>query len=143
MAEMVAEISEALRTGLVDKLIRFFKSKGFEVRAARLDGYREPPVARNSHQFGDRKDKQADVYGYDPVEKVAVRGLVKVTKEELLSEHTKTQMQLFAAMTGAENNKRSRTYVIVPQALREDLNLILKDLNLLNKPHFIPLATRD
>ena len=128
---------------LVLKLVQYLKSKGFDVRAARLDGYRVPPMARNVRSVGNRLDQQPDVYAVEPKDQLAVRGIAKVSLTDLRTEETKTQLLLFSSMDSQIANKKSLLYIIVPTSLREDLNQVLQSLNLTNKPHVIPLASKD
>ncbi|MBI2940449.1 MAG: hypothetical protein HYY04_08430 [Chloroflexi bacterium] len=140
--ENAVQGQDQVRLELTDKLVRYFRSKGFEVRAARLPAQAQPPIARNDVRIGDREDKQPDVYGFDPIQQVAVRGIVKTSADECVTEHTRTQLLLFSQMTSTASNKRSLLYIIVPAEARDALNNTLKELSLLGKPHVVPLALK-
>src|SRR5437868_5830106 len=83
---------------LIEKLVQYMKAKGLKVNFARLEGYQAPKPSQNITRVGDLKDKQPDVYAVDPRDQTAVRGIAKISRGDLLSDHTRTQLLLFSRL---------------------------------------------
>lgn len=131
-----------LHQGLVRDLLTWLRdSKGYTIKAADLPGWDEPPVVKNSDGVGDGEDKQPDIYAFDDIEEVYVRGEAKTGDGDLETLHSKTQFRLFSNRVNTENNKASLLYIIVPQSKIDDLKQVLDDLGLLDKDNVIPVKS--
>ncbi len=113
------------RTQLVQELLEYFLKENFETMAARsVDGYVEPDAIHNDG-FGDQEDKQPDVVAFDKSEKRFVLGIARTGNEDLESEGSLTEYNVFLDQVDEKYQKPYRLYIIAPSNRMSELTSLI------------------
>ncbi len=139
---MLKNNESELHQGLVEDLLIWLRDeKGLTITAADIEGYEEPGIVENPNGYGDGENKQPDIDASDKENDVYVRGEAKTGDGDIESEHSKTQYRLFANRVNEANRKPSLLYIIVPKSKISELEEVLEDLGLLDKPNVITVRS--
>lgn len=139
---MINKVESQLHKNLVAELAGWLaNSKGYTIEAVDLEGYPQPNLVGNGSHLGDGGDKRPDIYAFDGVEEVHVRGEAKTGDGDLESPHTETQFRLFTDLYNPGNDKMSMLYTIVPPTEVAALNQRLRELELFDKPHVVSVKS--
>jgi len=130
LTNVVKEAASNEHQKLVKALIDKFIESKLEIRQAAYEGYEEP----------DKVGRHApDIRAYKPEEELNIIGEAKIC-EDLKSERSKEQFQDFSSrqMTkGKSEGKAVPFHIITPKACEDELNLVLLELGLSDKPNII------
>ena len=118
------EIDE-IRILLRRELLEYLLADGFTVLAAKdTDGYVEP-VPEHNDGYGDQADKSPDVLAYDPREKRRIFGIVRTGVNDLESEGSLTEYNVFLDQTDKMTGDPCRLYIIIPPSKIQDLTALM------------------
>jgi hypothetical protein len=110
---------------LLTKLHATFQSAGFDIRGAHgIDGVPPSPLIPNDG-FGSGKDRRPDLIGFDPEKRRIVFGLVREKREELDSEESLEDYNVFLDHNAGLGDRASAVYVIMPAELTADFSDIV------------------
>jgi hypothetical protein len=113
------------RQELVQELIRYFLASEITIHGARgVDPYAVPPSIRNDG-FGDQRPRVPDVIGLDSRLRRIVFGIVRMRKEELDSESSLTDYNVFLDHKQGAGEQASRLVVLLPAGLEASFTDIL------------------
>jgi len=113
------------RTQLVYELLEYFLKEDFETITARnVDGYVEPDSIHNDG-FGDQEDKQPDVVAFDKSEKRFLLGIARTGNEDLESEGSLTEYNVFLDQVDEKYQKPYRLYIIAPSNRMSELTSLI------------------
>src|SRR5713226_2213264 len=113
------------RTQRVQELLEYFLKESFETIAARnVDGYVEPDPIHNDG-FGDQEDKQPDVVAFDKSEKRFLLGIARTGNEDLESEGSLTEYNVFLDQVDEKYQKPYRLYIIAPSNRMSELTSLI------------------
>lgn len=110
---------------LIDELVEVFQREGFTVTEAEGRSDFQPPREFHNDGYGDQEDKSPDIYAYDPKNKLHVLGEAKTGKDDLETDHTLTQYNVFLDQEERRSGKRSRLYIIVPASKVPEFNTLI------------------
>ena len=101
-------------TEMIEELLQFFLSENYTIiGAANIDRYRRPDALSNDG-YGDQQTKQPEVFAFDETNKRFVIGVAKTSEDDLESEHSLTQYDVFFDHKNSANGKHSRVCFILP-----------------------------
>ena len=128
MTNVVKEAASNEHQKLVKALIDTFVQNKLQILQAAYEGYKEP----------DKVGRHApDIRAYKPDEELIVIGEAKIC-EDLASERSKEQFRDFSSTqmkTGKSEGKVVPFHIITPKVCKDELNLVLKQLGLSDKPN--------
>ncbi len=108
----------------VEELIALFKTRGYELHGAiGLEG-REPLSIRNDG-FGSGRARQPQVVGFDAESRRIVFGLVRVNREDLDSEDSLEEYNVFLDHNAGLGKQASLVLVLMPATLIADFTAII------------------
>ena len=110
---------------LIEELIAVFLHEGFTVTEA--DGQQEFQSPRELHNdgYGDQEDKAPDIYAYDPKSKIHVFGEAKTGRDDLETDHSLTQYNVFLDQEERRTGKKPKLYIIVPSGKVPEFNTLI------------------
>ncbi|HLA69690.1 MAG TPA: hypothetical protein VJN65_08300 [Bacteroidota bacterium] len=110
---------------LVAELVGVFQQHGFTILAAdNVPGFPFPNPLPNDG-YGDQEPKPPDVYAFDPVSKRYVIGEAKTGDNDLETEHSLTQYNVFLDQFDEETSRQARLYIILPAAKVAEFNTLI------------------
>ncbi|MCX7983400.1 MAG: hypothetical protein N3A63_00625 [Bacteroidetes bacterium] len=110
---------------LVRELIDYFRSLGFHVITADgIDGYSQPPELHNDG-YGDQEDKIPDIYAFSLKDQRYIIGEAKTGNNDIDTEESITQYNVFADQLHPVINRRALVYYIVPSSKVGELQAVL------------------
>ena len=99
---------------LVEELVTVFQQNGFEVLAAdNVSGFPSPNRLSNDG-YGDQEPKSPDVYAFDPATMRYIIGEAKTGDDDLETEHSLTQYNVFLDQFDENTSRQARLYIILP-----------------------------
>lgn len=105
---------EEKRVQLVHELLEYFLKENFETVAARdVSGYRQPQAIHNEG-FGDQEDKQPDLIAFDRARQCFLLGVARTGEQDLESEGSLTEYNVFLDQVDDRFGKPYRLYIITP-----------------------------
>ncbi len=110
---------------LVAELVNVFQQNGFEVLAAdNVPGFPLPNGLPNDG-YGDQENKSPDVYAFDPASMRYIIGEAKTGDNDLETEHSLTQYNVFLDQFDENTSRQARLYVILPPAKVAEFNTLI------------------
>jgi len=110
---------------LVEELVTIFQEHGFKVLAAdKVPGFPLPDRLPNDG-YGDQEPKSPDVYAYDPVSMRYIIGEAKTGENDLETDHSLTQYNVFLDQFDQETSRQARLYIILPSDKVAEFNTLL------------------
>ncbi len=108
----------------VDELVALFKSRGYELHGAIGMEGREPPAIRNDG-FGSGQARRPQVIGFDTEARRIVFGLIRVNREDLASEESLEEYNVFLDHNAGRGKQASLVLVLMPAALIVEFTAII------------------
>ena len=117
--------TDEIRKVLREELLEYLTGEGFAVLGAKdSPGYGEPPRAHNDG-YGDQKDKSPDILAYDAAGKRRIFGIVRTGDDDLETEGSLTEYNVFLDQTDSETGEPYRLYIIIPSSKIQDLTALM------------------
>lgn len=116
--------SEQHLNGVKNLALFFQNSRRYQLIGVDHPDYTNQPPIISNNGVGDRENKQADVYAYDPVIQRYVNGEVKIGPE-IGEDHSITQFKIFSNLKNTSNNIPSMLVIAIPSNFKERLQTIL------------------
>jgi hypothetical protein len=112
---------------LVRELYEYFLSQNFQiVSAIDVEGIRYPKPLINDG-YGDQENKMPEILAYDPKENCFIIGATRTSKDELASEESLTEYNVFLDQKDAATNTPYRLYVNVPATLVNEFHSLVRE----------------
>jgi hypothetical protein len=108
----------------VNDLVRLFETRGYELHGAIGMEGKEPPAIRNDG-FGSGRARQPQVIGFDAKSRRIVFGLVRVNREDLDSEDSLEEYNVFLDHNAGLGKQASLVLVLMPSTLIADFTAII------------------
>ncbi len=113
------------KTPMIEELLQHFVSEKYTIVGAKgVAGYR-PPEALHNDGYGDQKDRRPDILAFDEIQNRFVIGVVKVQSDELESQDSLTQYDVFFDHKNTKNGKPSQVCFLLPQGLIAEFTAII------------------
>jgi hypothetical protein len=107
----------SLKHSLLRELCERLTDEGIKIKAAKgVEGY-ESPLPITNDGFGSGMPRRPDIVGFDPALRRVVFGLVRATKDELDSEDSLEEYNVFLDHNASLGEHASVVYVIMPKGL--------------------------
>lgn len=105
----------------VKNLALFFQnSRKYQLLGVDHPDYSQKPPVLPNNGVGDKQNKQADVYAFDPALQRYVNGEVKLGPE-VSAEHSITQFKLFSNLVNTANKVPSLLVIAIPKNYQPQL----------------------
>jgi hypothetical protein len=118
-------LSTSTTPGYVQELVDYFLRTGYVVHGAKgIHGYANPPAISNDG-FGDLRPRSPDVIGLDRQRQRIVFGIVKATKEDLDSESSLTDYNVYLDHKHMAGPHSSLLVVLLPRQMMSEFTSIL------------------
>ena len=111
---------------LQDELVDYFKKEAFIVLGVRDSHTFPPSPSLHNDGYGDQENKHPDIFAFDPESGCHVVGIVRKTRQELESEGSLTEYNVFLDQKDDQNNKPYRLYVILPDTLADEFTAFIQ-----------------
>ena len=122
---MLTTIPDEKRNPLIQELLEYFQTVGFEIRGVRGDfAFPQPPFLHNDG-YGDQRKKMPDILAFDTLMGEFVLGLVRTSLKELDTEESLTEYDVFLDQKDKQSGKAYRLYIIVPSSLVSEMNSLI------------------
>ncbi|HLX12347.1 MAG TPA: hypothetical protein VKS81_05995 [Bacteroidota bacterium] len=122
---MTQEAIDEKKSALREELYQYFVKEQYRIDAAKgITGHRHPLACHNDG-YGDQQDKQPDILAYDPRSKSYAVGITRATREELDSDGSLTEYNVFLDQKDPATGTPFRLYIIVPESLVNDLTSLI------------------
>ncbi|MBI3192963.1 MAG: hypothetical protein HYZ34_00690 [Ignavibacteriae bacterium] len=106
-------------------MLVYFQTVGFEIKGVRGDfGFSEPSFLDNDG-YGDQRMKMPDVFAFDTLMKEHVLGIVRTSFDELDTEESLTEYDVFLDQKDKQSGKAYRLFIIVPSSLVSEMNSLI------------------
>lgn len=110
---------------LIRELIDYFRTLGFNVISADgIDGYSQP-IELPNEGYGDQEDKVPDIYAFSLKDQRYIIGEAKTGKNDIDSEESITQYNVFADQLHPVLKRKALAYYIVPATKVGELQAVL------------------
>lgn len=110
---------------LVEELVGVFEEHGFKVLAAdHVRDFPHPDPLPNDG-YGDQEPKVPDVYAFDPASMRYIIGEAKTGENDLETDHSLTQYNVFLDQFDRETSRQARLYIILPRAKVVEFNTLI------------------
>ncbi len=110
---------------LIQELLEYFIGVGFRIEGVHGNiGYAQPPFLHNDG-YGDQKKKMSDIFAFDTLMNEHVLGITRTSFEELATEESLTEYDVFLDQKEAKIGKPFRLFIIVPSALVSEMNSLI------------------
>jgi len=110
---------------LVEELVEYFLNQKYVVHGATgLQGYNMPPSIPNDG-FGDMQRRVPEVVGLDRENQRIVFGVIREKREDLDTEQSLTDYNVFLDHRQAAGNQASQLVVLLPPSLITDFTTIV------------------
>ena len=113
------------RGKLIHELVEYFKKEGFRILSAKNEIEYHPPSALPNDGYGDQENKPPDILAYDDVKKNFVIGIVKVPEDNLESEESLTEYNVFLDQHDTITGEPHRLYIMLPSSRVHEMTALL------------------
>jgi hypothetical protein len=118
-------VSEALREQLVAELVEGFVANGYVIKGVVGDPRYPTTLPLSNDGYGDQRSKRPAILAFDSKDGCFVVGIARTTYEELSTEESLTEYDVFLDQTDPKTSKPYRLYVIVPSSLVVEFNALI------------------
>ena len=116
---------ENIQQNLAGELLGYFLKEGFQIIGAKsLKNYQNPPFLYNDG-YGDQKSRMPEILAFDPKEKRFVIGAVRASREELDSEESLTEYNVFLDQKDEKTGTPFRLCLIMPASCTSEMTSLL------------------
>ncbi len=113
--------TENKRTAFISELLALLKTEESRILGVKgISGYPLPPSMHNDG-YGDQRDKMPDILARDLVHDETIIGIVRLTIEEIESEQSLTELDVFFDQKD-NNGQPCRILLIVPSTIVAEVN---------------------
>ena len=114
-----------VRETMIADLVKYMKSEGYTVHAARgAEGFKTPNPVKNTG-FGKAIDRRPDVVGFDFQHKRIVFGIVRPDRESLDTEDSLEEYNVFLDHNAQLRDQASVLIVMIPEDLLNEFTSII------------------
>jgi hypothetical protein len=118
-------VSETLREKLVAELLEAFIANGYIIKGAFGDPRYPTTLPLSNDGYGDQRSKRPSILAFDSKEGSFVIGTARTTYDELSTEESLTEYDVFLDQTDPKTGKPFRLFVILPSALVVEFNALI------------------
>ena len=110
---------------LIHELLEYFEKEGFRILSAKNEiGYQLPSAVPNDG-YGDQQNKTPDILAYNDEKKNFVLGIVKMQDDNLESEESLTEYNVFLDQKDDITGEPHRLYIMLPSSRVHEMTALL------------------
>ena len=112
---------------LIRELYDYFLQENFQIISAEgIEGCKYPAPLHNDG-YGDQENKRPEVFAYDPDHGCFVIGITRCERQELASDSSLTEYNVFLDQADPESKKPFRLYANMPFTLVSEFNSLIRE----------------